>query len=251
VSRRPDANKVLLDETTGIFPRVTPCNDGSLCCNDDPQCCQDGNGIFLDENGNRASAKATAATTSYPPVSDGLERFTMTPSTSTTSTTSTSATTTSAEESSSTRAEPGAATTTSSTSPTPETSDDSDDSLGLKVGLGLGIPLAVILTAIAVYFFLRRRNGRANEGVPNPSQQQYAPYGGEVAQSAGGYPYSAGTVYSGVAKPPGYPEQHPGQHPGMYAGQQKYQQQPVEIMGHSATELDGSQYGARERYELN
>ncbi|EAQ91693.1 hypothetical protein CHGG_03628 [Chaetomium globosum CBS 148.51] len=233
------------NETTGIFPRVTPCNDGSLCCNDDPQCCQNGNGIFLDESGNRASAKATAATTSYPPVSDGLERFTLTPSTSTTSTSSTSATTASADESSTTtNDEPGAATTSSSTTPPPDTSNNSDDSIGLKVGLGLGIPLAVILTAIAVYFFLRRRNRHANGTMPD-SQQPYDPYGGDMAQPGGGYPYSAGTNYAATANPPGYPDQHPG----VYAGQQKYQ--PVEIMGHSATELDGSQYGPRERHELS
>jgi hypothetical protein len=51
-----------------------------------------------------------------------------------------------------------------------------------------------------------------------------------------GYPYSAGTtVYSGAPKPP------------VYAGQQY----PAEIMGHTATELDGSQYGPRERHELS
>ncbi len=44
---------------------MTPCSDGSLCCNNDPQCCQDGKGIFLDEGGERISARATAATTSY------------------------------------------------------------------------------------------------------------------------------------------------------------------------------------------
>ncbi|KAH6635806.1 hypothetical protein F5144DRAFT_600594 [Chaetomium tenue] len=234
------------NESMGIFPRVTPCKDGSLCCNDDPQCCQNGKGIFLDESGNRASAKATAATTSYPPVSDGLERFTMTPSTSTTSTPSTSATTTSADESSTTtNDEPGAVTTSSSTTPPPDTSNNSDDSIGLKVGLGLGIPLAVILTAIAVYFFLRRRNRNANGAMPDSQQSYGGSYGGDMAQPGGGYPYSAGTGYAATANPPGYPDQHPG----MYAGQQKYQ--PVEIMGHSTTELDGSQYGPRERHELS
>ncbi|KAH6838609.1 hypothetical protein B0I37DRAFT_358357 [Chaetomium sp. MPI-CAGE-AT-0009] len=228
------------NETTGIFPRVTPCEDGSLCCNNDPQCCQNGDGIFLDESGNRASAKATAATTSYPPVKGGLERFTVTPSTSTTSTsttstTSTSSTSTSAEASSTTGAGAGAATASASATPTAEpSSSDSDDSIGLKVGLGLGIPLAAILAALVVYFVLRKRGRRADQAVPAP--QQYPPYVGEMAQPSA-YPYSEGTVYSGSTNSPAYPPQP------------KYQ--PVEIMGHGAAEMDGSQYGSRERYELS
>ncbi|KAK4032012.1 hypothetical protein C8A01DRAFT_20861 [Parachaetomium inaequale] len=218
------------NETRGVFPRVAPCSDGSLCCNNDPQCCQDGKGIFLDESGNRASAKATAATTSYPPVSDGLSRFTLTPSTSTTSTSTSSASTTIPDA--------GAATTLSSTTPTPTpapSSSSSDDSIGLKVGLGLGIPLAVLATACAGYLFLRRRNRRADD-VAAAAGPQYRdqPYG-EVAQSAG-YPYSPGTtVYSGAPKP------------AVYGGQQY----PAEIMGQTAIELDGSQYGPRERHELS
>jgi hypothetical protein len=82
----------------------------------------------------------------------------------------------------------------------------------LKVGLGLGIPLAVIITACATYFLLRRRNRRA-DGVAT-SQYYYPPAEHE------------GTVYSGVPK------------------------QPVEVMGHATNELYGDFPGQRPRYEL-
>lgn len=65
------------DETllSGFLPRVTQCSDGSWCCSYDATCCSNGRGVFLDSDGNSATAEATA-TTSYPPVSStGLARF--------------------------------------------------------------------------------------------------------------------------------------------------------------------------------
>jgi hypothetical protein len=72
-----------------------------------------------------------------------------------------------------------------------------------------------------VYFILRRRGRHTtSEGAPTPSQPD----------TATSHMYSPGMVYTGVPKPPEYPS---------------------ELMGQSATELDGSPYGSRPRYELN
>ncbi|KAK4235054.1 hypothetical protein C8A03DRAFT_18147 [Achaetomium macrosporum] len=205
----------------GVFPRVTPCLDGSLCCNNDPQCCQDGKGIFLDESGNVVSAKPTAAITSYPPVSDGLSRFTLTPSTSTTTTASSSSLTTSTT---STTPSNAAATTTSSTTPSAAPASNDDDT-GLKVGLGLGIPLAVIVTACVAYLLFRRRASRVDHAA--------------AAVAAPAPPYELGmaqSYHSGVPKQPGY-----------YSTANP----PAEIMGHTATELDSQPYSPQGRYELS
>lgn len=67
-----------IDETeilSGFLPRVSQCGDGSWCCANDATCCSNGRGIFLDSDGNSATAEGTK-TVSYPPVSGtGLERY--------------------------------------------------------------------------------------------------------------------------------------------------------------------------------
>ncbi|KXX77955.1 hypothetical protein MMYC01_206787 [Madurella mycetomatis] len=211
---------------TGIFPRVVVCGDGSLCCDNYRQCCQDGRGIFLDESGMRVSARVTAATTSYPPVSNGLERFTQTPSTSTTST-STSISTSALQFSE---------TATSSPSNAPATASNSDDSIGLKVGLGLGIPLAILITACVVYFILRRRKH------PHPYDATSGPF--QLGPDDGHHVYAAEshapTKYSQAMVQAGAP--HP---PPLYSAPY-----PVEIGGQTANELDAPPT-QRQRYELS
>ncbi|KAK0711835.1 hypothetical protein B0H67DRAFT_443239, partial [Lasiosphaeris hirsuta] len=140
----------------GVLPRVVPCNDGSLCCNKDPQCCQDGRGIFLDENGNVVKARVTAATTSYPPSGTGTERFTLTPSTSTTSTSASS------PPSSSPTTGTNSPASSQSSNPNNATTAEPENTAGLKVGLGVGIPLAIIASGGLVYFLLRRRKTKAD-----------------------------------------------------------------------------------------
>lgn len=194
-----------------MFPRVTPCSDGSLCCNNDPQCCQDGKGIFLDEGGERISARATAATTSYPPLSGSLVRFTQTPSTISASISSMST----LLSPSTTESLPP----TISPTETPAFSSGSENSMGLKVGLGLGIPLAVLITACAVYFLLRMRRDRRDDVAPALFQPDSAPT----------YVYSA---YHGVPKPSRYPGH------------------PAELMEQSAAEMSGHPHELRPRYEL-
>lgn len=200
------------------------CADGSLCCNNNPTCCQDKKGVFLDESGNVVKARATGATTSYPPKGTSLDRFTQTPSTSTTSTSSTSAST-STSESTTTSSDPPASATTSPAADDPAPSSSSNDSIGLKVGLGLGIPLAVIITACVVYFIVRRRRSTPDPGFNGSPGTQYQP---PVAPNYyhQGPPQTPMTVYSGVPK-------------------------PVELGGQMASELDNGMYQYHDRAELD
>ena len=83
------------------------------------------------------------------------------------------------------RSEPAAAT-TSDRAPAP--SSCLSNALGIKVGFGLGIPLAVLLTACAIYLLLRRRGRRTDYAAP-------APYPPDVASSR---IYTQGTVHNSV-----------------------------------------------------
>ncbi|KAL2019029.1 hypothetical protein VTK56DRAFT_10133 [Thermocarpiscus australiensis] len=236
------AQVCLYNETRGgIFPRVVSCADGSLCCDEDPQCCQDGRGVFLDESGNRASARATAATTSYPPVSDGLGRFTLTPSTSVVSTTTAGFTSsTSSLSISSTPSRPDSAA-TSSTSPVVGAPSGSDDSIALKVGLGLGIPLAVLLTACLVYCLRRWWRGTTRTDDADPVGYQPGAAEGHADYRPEGY-YSPG-VYTPRMEYPVVPKPPP-----VYSVQR-----PAELGGSTASELpaDARALEYREKYALS
>ncbi|KAK4448899.1 hypothetical protein QBC34DRAFT_300053 [Podospora aff. communis PSN243] len=149
----------LYDEPSlgGRLPRVKICDDGSLCCDNLATCCENGLGIFLDESGRRVSARATAATTSFPPNPTGTDRITLTPSVSTSPTTSLTL-----SFSESLQATPPVSTPVNpSRSGLPSNSNTTTaaeaENTALKVGLGIGIPLAVIATAALVYCLLRRR----------------------------------------------------------------------------------------------
>ncbi|KAK3396223.1 hypothetical protein B0T20DRAFT_358230 [Sordaria brevicollis] len=155
----------------GFLPRVTVCNDGSLCCENDPDCCEKGAGVFLDENGVIVSNAMVNFWTSYPPVSPGgTERYTVYPSTSrTTMGTSISAATTTATSMTSSMPPPLATETRqteapSDTLPVPSPpSSGSANSIGFKVGLALGIPLVALISGIAVYLLMRRHKRRGDQ----------------------------------------------------------------------------------------
>ncbi len=91
--------------------------------------------------------------------------------------------------------------------------------MGLKVGLGLGIPLAVLITACAAYFLSRMQRRRPDDAAPAPLQPDSAP----------SYVYSA---HHGVPKLPGYPGH------------------PAELMEQSSAEMPGHPQEPRPRYEL-
>lgn len=152
----------LSDEVNGRLPRVRTCGDGSLCCDNDPQCCDGGgNGVFLDNKGQIADS-APSTTFSY-----GPERTAATFRTDrTTSTSATSATSTSAPK------------TTEASQETGTNGDDGDDDGGndnaVKIGVGVAVPVAVLLIAGAGFFFWRRR--KANN-TPTNSVGDYT-YGG-------------------------------------------------------------------------
>ncbi|KAK3357909.1 hypothetical protein B0T25DRAFT_451277 [Lasiosphaeria hispida] len=217
----------------GVLPRVVPCNDGSLCCNQDPQCCQDRRGVFLDENGNVVKARVTAATTSYPPSGTGTERFTLTPLTSTTSTSTTSASST--PSSSTTGANSPA--NSQASNPNNTTTAEPENTAGLKVGLGVGIPLAVLASGGLVYFLLRRRKTKADsmthELAGGDSMSQY-----QDSRHDNGYgappPGPPSEMYSATTPPKG----------GYYSGGKPAA--PAELGSPGVAEL-----GVGRRYELS
>ncbi|KAL2177465.1 uncharacterized protein P884DRAFT_299859 [Thermothelomyces heterothallicus CBS 202.75] len=310
----PDCAQICqYDELGGVFPRVTICADGSLCCNNDPQCCQDGKGVFLDEAGNIASARATAATTSYPPLGGGPSRYTLTPSASTTTTTtapsgvggggggSSSSSNSnnnnnnpSSISASSFTSEPaGTAAATASSAPSTATRTTATDqppsgalgsfstpgsiseddggggggnTTGFKIGLGLGIPLSVLVTACVVYYLAARRHrshfvSSSSSGVGGgggdspasyyqhpsslPPQQPQYPGSAPHSPGPGPGPGPAYYVYSGTAK--GMGTGTAGQQPAVAVV-------PVEAQGQSAAELDAvgaGPNGAREERYYN
>ncbi|KAK0747301.1 hypothetical protein B0T21DRAFT_354052 [Apiosordaria backusii] len=223
------------EASNGVLPRVVECRDGSLCCNNDPQCCQDGKGTFLNERGEIASSRATAATTSFPPLSGtGTVRTTApvpTPSTpsstvssESTSTSSTTTTNTSSLPADSRQASPGS-------SPSDEvTGGNSNETNNLKLGLGIGIPCAVLITALLVFLYFWRQKRRASKAPEvaevHGESRHFAEVHGRHHVNGGGY----------------YPSELQSKMPPVYSGarpvsatQPKY---PVEIGGEMPTELD-------------
>ncbi|RFU32878.1 hypothetical protein B7463_g3474, partial [Scytalidium lignicola] len=150
----------------GFFPRVTLCPDGKYCCNDQPNCCESGSGVFLDGVGDIVSSRPSS-TPSTATVSSSTSSTSLPPST--------AATTTSPQ---------GAANTSSADS----SSTSSGLSTGAKIGVGVSIPLGVILiSALGVVIWLQQRRIKmveiqvmANSGAVVDSaqifqQQKYTP----------------------------------------------------------------------------
>ncbi|KAF5008000.1 hypothetical protein FDECE_5684 [Fusarium decemcellulare] len=136
------------EESNGRFPRVKKCDDGSFCCDNDSECCKAGRGLFLSDEGD---------------IIDDPSQTTASPSTSTKSEseqgtqTSKPAKTTSDGPQSSTDI---AAEATESA----DTSSSSSDNQGVKIGLGVGIPVAAIVAGLGAWFFFRNRRRQTGEG---------------------------------------------------------------------------------------
>jgi hypothetical protein len=226
----------LYNETTStstILPRVTICDDGSLCCDNDRDCCDNGDGVFLDVFGTTATAEAsTTFTWGTDRTESGFSATTGEPSTSTTSS-STSTTTTESESSTSSSAPATSGTTSFAPTETgdPEEQnggDDSSSSNGLAVGLGVGLGLAVLLIAAGLgWFFWRRRQQRdrgvAGGAAPHPSAV-------EVPAASGAEKYRYG-----------------GQMPPEMAGHESAYGKQV----HHAAELDGGQFATTGAVEMD
>jgi len=180
-----------IKENGGRLPRVTACNDGSLCCfEQDPDCCLEGRGVFLDASGRLVDQLDTNPVISYPPRPNGQGRSTSLPFISTTSSTRVTSTSTpsTTDQSQSATSEPETSPSNTNTEPSPTDtttadSSTSDNSIGLKVGLGLGIPLAALLSGLAAYCFFKKRNAgaaadpsREDGGMGFAEQQQLPPY---------------------------------------------------------------------------
>lgn len=185
------------EQLSGFLPRVSQCSDGSWCCVNDATCCSNSRGVFLDSDGNSASAEGTR-TVSYPPVSGtGIERYTESISTteaSTSSTTSISTTLASVTSQATSMTSSSSTTTaTSAASDSTQDEDDNDDS-GTKVGLGvgLGVPLAAIVAGLSVWFILRRKRrpdgaqlAASDDGLRNGMQSR-----GSVDMTQNGSPFA-------------------------------------------------------------
>lgn len=118
-----------------LFPRAELCADGSYCCDNDNGCCEGGRGVFLNEEGDIITRASSASQSS----------------------------------SAATPSRPGPTTISSAGQSTPSPSEAGtgwdgaesvDDTMAFKIGLGVGIPAAVILGALAVWFFIRRKRNK-------------------------------------------------------------------------------------------
>ncbi|KAK3995921.1 hypothetical protein QBC44DRAFT_3937 [Cladorrhinum sp. PSN332] len=214
----------LYNETaTNRMPRVTQCDDGSLCCDDNKNCCAEKKGIFLDARGNKVSARATGATLSFPPgVSSTSSLSSSTSTTSITLSTSTLTTQTTSSPAAGTglgNSEPS-----SSSSAAPITETSSSDMIGLKVGLGLGIPLAFLISGLLVYCFLRKRNAAQSEKSGDyQSTMGVSEMHGDASYISEAPPnYKPGYVYSGS-----------------HAKSVSANSHPVEMGGEMPSEMDG------------
>lgn len=146
-----------------IFPRVERCEDGSYCCvSTIPNCCLRGLGIFLDDKGDVISTTSSSAASS-----------TTTDSPSSTASNDAASTTDSSAEASGTGAN------SSESQDGGNSSDSGSSDMGLKVGLGVGIPVAAIIGGLAAWFLIRRNKKRAAPDTPSSTaplpQQPYDP----------------------------------------------------------------------------
>ncbi|KAF5260740.1 hypothetical protein FOXYS1_8623 [Fusarium oxysporum] len=152
----------------GVFWGVDGKQWISYCCSeDDPGCCAGKRGVFLDSKGN---------------IEDEV----------TSSTVSLVQTTSSAETVSSTITD---ASVTASSDPSP-TSDETEEtntgtpenSQGMKIGLGVGVPAATIISGLSVWLFLRKKTAKhqnQSTAVSHPATYHYPQSGGppDVSQA--------------------------------------------------------------------
>lgn len=144
---------LLLDEVeqnTGlqdsVFPRVEICDEGVYCCRQGSASCCDRESrlVFLNEDGARLSSQplSTASTTIAASAADFEAISTQSGST---------------QSSSTAPKEYQQGATQSDLDSEEDDVNRGDASLGLKVGLGVGIPLAISVTALVTWCFVSRR----------------------------------------------------------------------------------------------
>jgi hypothetical protein len=137
------------DETTSFFPRVTVCADGSYCCDKFPNCCQAGEGVFLNDVGQTVASPP--ATVSQSSSTSSLSSLSPTTSTTTFIPTTGSQTPTAISAPSS----------ASNSTYTPSAAAGKTS----KVGLGVGIPLGIlVLGGLAAIIIAQRRRRKKAKG---------------------------------------------------------------------------------------
>ncbi|KAK1654602.1 hypothetical protein BDP81DRAFT_339725 [Colletotrichum phormii] len=150
-----DETRINTGLTDGVFPRVEICDAsmGKYCCREGSSgtCCSNTlRTYYLDNNGNLLSVAPTATALSS--------------ATTTTSVSGSSPATTNSGGSA------------SSTSTADGSSSSDGESLALKVGLGVGIPLAAVIAALATWYFLHQKKhnkGRTSEPSANTASSYY------------------------------------------------------------------------------
>ncbi|RGP59797.1 hypothetical protein FSPOR_11048 [Fusarium sporotrichioides] len=185
--RKKCATICIREETNDRFPRVEQCDDGSYCCDYDSGCCVGGRGVFLDEDGN---IEDNSTTTSSEISSAFLTSSTLSTFLTEFSTTSSEPTATETEEA---EAETG------------------DDSQGVKIGLGVGIPIAAIIAAVSTWLFLRRRSKKQSPPPSYPvTSKMHEKSGNEISrtpQELDGHTAMGGMNHQQGAKIPGSPQE--------------------------------------------
>jgi len=160
------SNSQMTDETTGFLPRVTVCADGSYCCDAIPNCCESDQGVFLDAVGAITTGPLSSSSTTLPALSS--KTTTESSSSSITANIVTPATSPGANSSQLSAAQ--------SISPS---SSRSGLSTGAKIGMGIGIPLILIILGglVAMICIQRRRLKLAKVSERNTSLNVAGNYG--------------------------------------------------------------------------
>ncbi|CAF3487269.1 hypothetical protein SNK05_004582 [Fusarium graminearum] len=178
------------EETNNRFPRVEQCDDGSYCCEYDSGCCVGGRGVFLSSDGSiedNSTSTTSELSSTFSTLSTTLSTF--------------------STEYSTTASEPS----TTATAEADTEDEDADNSQGVKIGLGVGIPIAAIIAGLSAWLFLRRRSKKQNLPPSYPATSNtYEKSGAKIPwtpQELDGYNGMTGVYNGRSAKIPGKPQE--------------------------------------------
>lgn len=183
-----------------VFPRVEICDSNTYCCREGTaSCCDSSIGkVYLDENGILLSEAPIK--TSSTNIASSTE---MTTSTTASSSSTVFATTTSAPDQ-----DPASTNLASEPTAADESNSGSNEALALKVGLGVGIPFAAIVAALATWLVYRKRRNKSSDASDPLATTTYPYYEGHTGYAKSStYRTSPHTAYRS-SSPPGRNEMH-------------------------------------------
>lgn len=162
-----------------MFPRVEICGDGVYCCRmGETPCCTNHTAekFSLDSNGILLPGSSTTSSTTLSSTSSSLTTFLGSTSTQVSSTT------------------PIDSTPRQSTTPLSSGSESrNDETLALKVGLGVSIPSAAIIAALAMWCFLKKRQGN--------NEQNVEPFAAKPEETISSGPNQASEMHEMTGRP--------------------------------------------------